>query len=285
MITPPLTRVRVKDLCFFGHHGVLPEEKTLGQRFYISIEIGADMSIAIKNDNYEHAVCYGELSAIAHEVVTGPSYDLIETLAGRIAQAILERCPLVEEARVEVHKPSVPLSYSLRETSAEVYVQRRYTIGFSLGANLGEREASLQAAVDALGRAEGIEVEQVSSLYDSAPWGEEDQAPFINLCVVGQTVCSPCDVLEVCKRIERDIGRVPGRHWGERVVDIDVLFYGDKQVDTSVLTLPHQYMWERAFVLEPLAELIPMRKISGRCVKDALAQLPRTTGDVIRRVS
>lgn len=285
MITPPLTRVRVRDLCFFGYHGVLEEEKRLGQRFHVSLEIAADLTRAIADDAYEEAVCYATLSTIAQEVATGPSLNLIETVAGQIADRILERCLRVEEVRVEVHKPSAPVPYPLQETSAEVTRQRHHDIGLSLGANLGEREAVLRTAIDALARCDGLAVDHVSSLYDSAPWGVDDQPPFVNLCVVGKTVLTPDALLGVCKTIESDLGRVPGRRWGERAVDIDILFYGDREWNSPILTVPHRHLWERAFVLEPLAELQPQRKISGRCVTEALAQLTRTPGDVTRRVS
>lgn len=285
MITAPLTRVRVRDLCFFGYHGVLAEEKRLGQRFIVSLEIGADLTSAITDDAYEQAVCYATLSEIVADIVTGPSLNLIETVAGRIAQRILERCPLVEEVRVEVRKPSAPVPHSLRDVSAEVTYHRQHEVGFSLGANLGEREAVLTAAVEALSRCEGLALEKVSDFYDSAPWGVEDQPPFVNLCAVGKTVLPPHRVLALCKQIESTLGRVPGRRWGERAVDIDILFYGERVLQSPLLTLPHRHLWERAFVLEPLAELVPERKISGRCVADALAQLTRTPGDVTRRVS
>ncbi|MXV36901.1 MULTISPECIES: 2-amino-4-hydroxy-6-hydroxymethyldihydropteridine diphosphokinase [unclassified Saccharibacter] len=285
MITPPLTRVNVRDLCFFGHHGVMEEEKRLGQRFFVSLEIAADLRAAIEGDAYEQAVCYAKLSEIASEIVTGPPLNLIETVAGRIAQRILERCALVQEVTVEVRKPSAPVPHVLQESSATVTQVRHHTVGFSLGANLGEREAVLMGAVNALSRCEGIAIEQVSDFYDSAPWGVEDQPPFVNIAAIGQTVLQPYTLLERCKQIESDLGRVPGRRWGARAVDIDILFYGDRSYDSAVLTLPHRHLWERAFVLEPLAELDPERKISGRRVKDALAQLPRTLGDVTRRQS
>nr|WP_202405376.1 2-amino-4-hydroxy-6-hydroxymethyldihydropteridine diphosphokinase [Saccharibacter sp. 17.LH.SD] len=280
-----MTRVRVRDLCLFGYHGVLPEENRLGQRFIVSLEVAADLTAAMEGDNYEHAVCYGQLSDVAHEIVTGPAIALIETVADRIARTILERFPKVEEVRVEVRKPSVPLPYAVSETSAEVVVKRQHRIGFSVGSNSGEREACLHAAVNALARHEGVGIEQVSSLYDTAPWGVEDQASFINLCAVGKTVLAPQELLNVCKHIEYELGRIPGRRWGERAVDIDLLFYDDCEIDNSVLKLPHRHLFERAFVLEPLAELAPEMKISGRRVDDALARLQRAPGDVTRRMS
>ncbi|QHI96118.1 2-amino-4-hydroxy-6-hydroxymethyldihydropteridine diphosphokinase [Aristophania vespae] len=283
MIESPLTRVSVRDLCLFAHHGVLEEEKRLGQRFFINIDALVNIDPAIKDDDYHQAVCYAGLCDIASEITRGSSFNLIETLADRIASAILERYSQVVETHIEIRKPSAPLPYTVSEAAIKITKKRHEVVGLSLGANLGPREATLKAAIDMLARAEGLQIDRVSGLYDSAPWGVEDQPPFINLCLLGQTSLRPMALLRLCKEIELLLGRIPGRHWGERALDIDLLFYGEMQIDNPVLTLPHPRIFERAFVLEPLYELDPTFTISGRNISEALAQLARTEGDVVRR--
>ncbi|MCL1515980.1 MULTISPECIES: 2-amino-4-hydroxy-6-hydroxymethyldihydropteridine diphosphokinase [Acetobacteraceae] len=283
MIIPSLTHVRVHDLCLFGHHGVHEEETRLGQRFYVSLEVRADLSVAIAGDDYTQAVCYGELCQSAERVFQAGPCKLIETLAGRIGTAVLADCPAVQDVSVTVRKPSAPVPHAVEDVSVTVTQQREYRVGFSLGANLGEREAVLRAAVEALGHQPGLEIEAVSSFYDSAPWGVEDQPPFVNIAALGRTVLPPQAVLGLCKEIERSLGRVPGRRWGERAVDVDLLFHGDGTVCHPLLTLPHRHLFDRAFVLEPLAELEPELEIAGRSVKEALAGLDRIAGDVTRR--
>lgn len=283
MIIPSLTHVRVHDLCLFGHHGVHEEENRLGQRFYVSLEVRADLSAAIAGDDYTQAVCYGQLCQSAERVFQAGPCRLIETLAGRIGTAVLADCPAVQDVSVTVRKPSAPVPHAVEDVSVTVTQQREYRVGFSLGANLGEREAVLRAAVEALGHQPGLEIEAVSSFYDSAPWGVEDQPPFVNIAALGRTVLPPQAVLGLCKEIERSLGRVPGRRWGERAVDVDLLFHGDGTVCHPLLTLPHRHLFDRAFVLEPLAELEPELEIAGRSVKEALAGLDRIAGDVIRR--
>ncbi|MCX5616065.1 2-amino-4-hydroxy-6-hydroxymethyldihydropteridine diphosphokinase [Bombella sp. TMW 2.2559] len=283
MITPALTRVRVHDLCLFGHHGVHEEEKRLGQRFYVSLEVQADLSAAIAGDDYTQAVCYGQLCQSAERVFQAEPCRLIETLAGRICAAVLVDCPAVEDVSVTVRKPSAPVPHVVEDVSVTVTQRREHRVGFSLGANLGEREAVLRAAVEALGHQPGLEIDAVSSLYDSAPWGVEDQPPFVNIAALGRTTLSPQAVLGLCKEIERLLGRVPGRRWGERAVDIDLLFHGATVVKHPLLALPHPHLFERAFVLEPLAELDSELEIAGRSVTEALAGLDRIAGDVTRR--
>ncbi|GAD10986.1 bifunctional folate synthesis protein [includes: dihydroneopterinaldolase] [Gluconobacter frateurii NBRC 103465] len=283
MISAPLTSVFVRDLCLFGYHGVLPEENRIGQRFIIDIEIRADLSGAIAEDDYRQAVCYGTLCDIAAESVAGKPMGLIEALAGRIADDILERLEGVEVVLVTVHKPSAPVPYPVSETATTVTRHRIHEVAFSLGANLGEREATLNAALDRLSMENGLDITDVSSFYDSAPWGGIDQPSFVNLCATGRTTLTPHALLRVCKVIEGDLGRIPGTRWGARAVDIDVLYYGERSLSDRILTVPHRHLFDRAFVLEPLAEIAAGHVIGGRRVADALAVLPRTSGDVTRR--
>lgn len=283
MIVPALTSVFVRDLCLFGYHGVLPEETRIGQRFMVDIEIRADLSGAIAGDDYEQAVCYGTLCDIASDIVTGPPLQLIETVAGRIAEAVLAKLGRVEWVRVEVRKPSAPVPYAVSGTAVVVEQARVHDVAFSLGSNLGEREAVLAAAVDRLSLVDRLEIADVSSLYDSAPWGGVEQPKFVNICAIGRTTLEPHALLRVCKAIEADLGRMPGVRWGARAVDIDILYYGVKEFQDRVLILPHACLFERAFVLEPLAEIDPDHVIGGRRVRDALAVLPRSPGDVTRR--
>lgn len=283
MIEPSLTRISVRDLCLFAHHGVLPEETRLGQRFFINMDVLAEIDQAINHDDYAQAVCYSELCRIACGVSQHANFQLIETLADHIALAVLEHYSQIIEVHIEIRKPSAPLPYTVREVAVEVTKKRVEGIGLALGANIGAREATLKAALEILARTEEVQIDQVSALYDSAPWGVEDQPPFVNLCLVGRTSLNPWALLRLCKETECLLGRVPGRHWGERALDIDILFYGQKEVKTSVLTLPHPRIFERAFVLEPLYELAPTLTLCGRSIEEALAHLPRVRGDVIRR--
>jgi 2-amino-4-hydroxy-6-hydroxymethyldihydropteridine diphosphokinase len=127
-----------------------------------------------------------------------------------------------------------------------------------LGSNLGDRTAELAAARDALGPL-GVEVVASSSLYETAPQGEVlDQPDFLNACLAVETLLGPEELLDACKSVERDLGRVAGgpRH-GPRPIDVDVLLLGDLEVETEGLTLPHREVTARRFVLEPLLELDP----------------------------
>ncbi len=142
-------------------------------------------------------------------------------------------------------------------------------VGFGLGGNVGDPAAAIHAAVAAL-EARGIaKIERLSSLFRTAPWGGVPQPDYANACAVGRTSLAPFDLLDAIKHLERDLGRVDTVRWGPRVIDIDILFYGDVSVEDDRLVLPHRDLLRRAFVLIPLAEIAPDLLIGGRRVADA----------------
>jgi len=145
-----------------------------------------------------------------------------------------------------------------------------------LGSNVGDRRAELQAAVDALAQA-GIEPLASSSTYDTDPVGEVlEQPSFLNACVRVETELEPLELLDAVKRLERELGRGAGgeRH-GPRAIDIDVLLLGDLELADERMTLPHEQLLNRRFVLIPALELdFDMTVPDGRRLSDALAVLP-----------
>ena len=134
-----------------------------------------------------------------------------------------------------------------------------------LGANLGDRESTVRAAVEALGAEDGIEVVAVSTLRETEPVGVGDQPRFLNGAVGLETSLGVRDLLERLLAIEQRFGRVrvPGEH-APRTLDLDLLLYGDETIAEPGLTVPHPRLHERRFVLEPLAELAPGLAVPGR---------------------
>jgi len=149
-----------------------------------------------------------------------------------------------------------------------------------LGSNVGERRAQLQSAVDRL-PAHGVIVEASSSAYDTDPVGEVlDQPAFLNACLRVRTGLGAEDLLDVCKAVERELGREAGgpRH-GPRPIDVDVLLLGDVELVSDRLTLPHAQVLSRRFVLIGLLELeFELATPGGARLSDALAALPVSEG-------
>jgi len=146
-------------------------------------------------------------------------------------------------------------------------------VGFSLGSNQGDRIAVLHEALDALHASDGLKLTVASSFYETAPWGVEDQASFLNVCVVGETNLLPQALLNTTQAIENKMGRVKTIRWGPRLIDIDILYCGDHDFSNDDLTVPHKHMLDRVFVLMPLAEIAPDVVIRGIRVADAFNQL------------
>jgi 2-amino-4-hydroxy-6-hydroxymethyldihydropteridine diphosphokinase len=141
-----------------------------------------------------------------------------------------------------------------------------------LGGNVGDSRATLDRAVSMLNDGRDIKLLARSSDYQTPPWGVENQAPFVNLCLAVETTLTPHRLLKRIHEVERELGRnrVVERRWGPRTCDIDILSYDDVTLNEPDLVLPHPRMFERGFVLMPLAEIAPNAMIGGRRVADAL---------------
>lgn len=154
-------------------------------------------------------------------------------------------------------------------------------IGFlGLGSNVGERRANLQAAVDALA-ARGVSVLASSSVYETDPVGLVlEQPPFLNACLRIETGLGPEQLLDLCKEVERELGRdLHGTRHGPRPIDVDLLLLGDRPYSSERLELPHAQATSRRFVLIPLLELdFELRATGGERLSDALARLPIAEG-------
>jgi 2-amino-4-hydroxy-6-hydroxymethyldihydropteridine diphosphokinase len=156
--------------------------------------------------------------------------------------------------------------------------QRVVAIG--LGANLGSPAEMIRSAADEILASTWLQNGQCSRLYETKPVGMIDQPEFINAVVVGQTACSPDDILCELQSLEKRRGRAPSQRWGPRVLDLDLLLVGDERRGGTELQLPHPELHQRAFVLIPLAELVPklIHPVLGRTISELLQRLDNTEG-------
>ena len=158
-----------------------------------------------------------------------------------------------------------------------------HTVYLALGANLGDRLASLRNAVGRL--SDAVAVERLSSVYETEPAYLLDQPRFLNMALRGHTALDPHVLLAGLKRIEREMGRAAGPRNGPRAIDLDILLYDSLALATADLTIPHPRMAERPFVLAPLAEIAPelVPPGWGRTIGE-LASVVRGNGDVLVQV-
>jgi 2-amino-4-hydroxy-6-hydroxymethyldihydropteridine diphosphokinase len=124
-----------------------------------------------------------------------------------------------------------------------------------LGSNLGDRLANLQRAVDLLGARDGIVARRSSRVYETDPVGGPPQPVYLNAVLEVDASLEPYELLGACREVEDELGRERLERWGPRTIDVDILTYGDREIDEPDLQVPHPRMHERAFVLVPLLEL------------------------------
>jgi len=136
-------------------------------------------------------------------------------------------------------------------------MSQQHCVYLGLGSNLGDSRLEIKTALEHLKRLPSCTVEAVSKLYQSKPWGhQENQPDYLNAVAEFSTALSPEELLQHIKHIEYKLmGRVETERWQQRIIDIDILFYDDIQLDSEDLTIPHPYLFERCFVLQPLLDL------------------------------
>lgn len=147
------------------------------------------------------------------------------------------------------------------------------TVFLSLGSNIDDRVKNLRSALDLL--EDAVQIERVSSVWETEPWGLNDQPWFLNIVCRGETDFSPHELLGLIKKIERKLGRRRTVRYGPRTIDIDILLYNERIVRDPDLEIPHPRLAERAFVLYPLSEVAPeaTHPVTGKSVDAMMAEL------------
>ena len=146
----------------------------------------------------------------------------------------------------------------------------------SLGSNLGDRLLFLQSAIKKIGEIAGVELIEVSSFYETKPWGvSEQQNRYLNCCLKIKTELDPFSLLESCLKVESDLGRTRPYKFAPRTVDIDIIAYGNLVVNEENLIIPHPRFKQRAFVLIPMEELCPNGSFCGVDFSSALQKCDR----------
>ncbi|NRG67964.1 2-amino-4-hydroxy-6-hydroxymethyldihydropteridine diphosphokinase [Streptococcus suis] len=155
----------------------------------------------------------------------------------------------------------------------------------SIGGNMGDRLAYLKAALEALDRHPDCRLGLVSPIYETPAWGKTDQADFLNLACQVYTDLSAQDFLSVCQNIEHELDRVRIEKWGQRTIDLDIIFWDEQVIEEENLIVPHPYAHERAFVLLPLADIAADYRYPG--LGQRVEELVSNLGDTsdIKKIS
>lgn len=262
-----LDRIEVSGIRAWGRHGVLSQEKDLGQQFVVDVTLHLSTAPAGRSDALSRTVNYAEVAAAVHEEIGTGSHDLVETLAEIIAQRILADTghPLVRRVEVRVHKPAAPVGLPVGDVAITITRDAAPVEAvLALGTNLGDRDSHLARALELLGRTEGIQIDWTGPVLETAPvGGPEGQGAFLNSVIGVSTDLGPFDLLEAAHRAERDAHRERLVRWGPRTLDVDVITYGESTSQDEELTLPHPRAYERAFVLAPWHAARPEAVLPG----------------------
>ena len=251
-----MDKIYINNLEFIGFHGVFPEEKKLGQKFLVSLELTVDTREAGKTGDLTKSVHYGLVAQDVEKLFLEKSIDLIETCAENIAEMVLKKYELVKEVKVIVKKPWAPLQMHFENVAVEI-TRKWHRVYLSLGSNIGNKRKNLLEAIRKIGELENTEVVKSSTILETEPFGYLEQDNFLNAGLEVKTLMTAQEFLKEILQIELDMGRVREIKWGPRIIDIDILFYDKEIIEEDNLAVPHPWICEREFVLDPLSEIAP----------------------------
>ena len=217
-------------------------------------------------------------------IVSGtPDQRLLGTIAADVT-ALVRGAAVLRVHDVAEHRVALDIFKALSAAEGPHPDARqndgRASVALSLGSNVGDKAGTLRRALSAFADEPEIELRAVSRFYRTAPWGKTDQDWFVNACALILTSLPPETLLDRVKSLEVRLGRTPAERWGPRVIDVDLLAYDDLELKGDRLTLPHPELFNRAFVLVPLADIAPERVIDGRRVGEAAARLSVAPSEV-----
>jgi len=251
-----MDKIYIKDLEVYSHHGVFQEEKNLGQRFLISLELSLSLREAGITDDLTKTVNYGELCHLVEDEFKKESYDLIEKATEKIAEFILLKYDLVQRVKVKIKKPWAPIGKPVKYAAVEME-RSWHTTYIGIGANMGDKEKNIKGAIEFIDNSPHCKIVKTSKYYQTKPVGYLEQEDFLNCAIEVKTLLNPLELVRFLLSIEKKFKRERVIRWGPRTLDLDVLLYDNITSSLEEIILPHPRMHERMFVLEPLCDIAP----------------------------
>lgn len=250
--------IRIDNLEVYAYHGVYREEKEKGQYFYVNAELYTNTRKAGMNDDLNASTNYGTVCDFIHDFMTKHTYDLIETVAEQLAQALLLEFKLVKSVLLEIRKPHAPIEKEFESVSVEI--ERGWHEAFvAFGSNLGDKEKFIDEAIEALSKLPQINILAISDKIITEPYGNVEQDVFLNGVMKIETLLPAEELLQILQKVEEHAGRERKIHWGPRTLDLDIIFYDDDIIIEDNLIVPHPDMKNRDFVLKPLMQIAPYK--------------------------
>ena len=266
--------IRIDNLEVYAYHGVYDEEKEKGQYFYVNAELYTNTRKAGMNDDLDASTNYGTVCDFIHDFMTKHTYDLIETVAEQLAQALLLEFKLVKSVLLEIRKPHAPIEKEFESVSVEI--ERGWHEAFvAFGSNLGDKEKFIDEAIEALSNLPQINIVAISDKIVTEPYGNVEQDVFLNGVMKIETLLPADELLQILQKVEEHAGRERKIHWGPRTLDLDIIFYDDDIISEDDLIVPHPDMKNRDFVLKPLMQIAPykLHPVYTKTISDMYTEL------------
>lgn len=266
--------IRIDNLEVYAYHGAYDEEKEKGQYFYVNAELYTNTRKAGMNDDLDVSTNYGTVCDFIHDFMTKHTYDLIETVAEQLAQALLLEFKLVKNVLLEIRKPHAPIEKEFESVSVEI--ERGWHEAFvAFGSNLGDKEKFIDEAIEALSNLPQINIVAISDKIVTEPYGNVEQDVFLNGVMKIETLLPADELLQILQKVEEHAGRERKIHWGPRTLDLDIIFYDDDIISEDDLIVPHPDMKNRDFVLKPLMQIAPykLHPVYRKTISDMYAEL------------
>lgn len=251
-----MDKLYIKDLEVFANHGVFHEEKKLGQKFLISLELSLDLNEAGTLDDLSKTVNYGLLCEHIEIEFKNRTFDLLEAAAENLCKFILLNYDKIERVKLMIKKPWAPIGKPLQYAAVEID-RSWHSVYIAFGSNLGDRSDNINKAIELINRSGHTNIVKTSSLYETKPVGYVEQDNFINGALQVKTLLSPKQIIAFLLDVEKKLKRERIVRWGPRTIDLDVLLYDDCVTSFEEIIIPHPRMHERMFVLEPLCDIAP----------------------------
>lgn len=269
-------KICIRGLRIFAHHGVYEEETRLGQTFVVNASLFTSTRKGGMRDCLDDTISYADVCLFLTDYLQQNTWKLLEAAVEHTSRALLLRYPLLQKVELQLEKPSAPIP--LPFDSVSVCITRSWHRVFvAMGSNMGDKQGYLDGAVQALKADSYIRVRQISTYYNTEPYGDVVQDDFLNAAIELETLYSPEELLDVLHDIEKAAKRERLVHWGPRTLDLDILLYDDLIQDDSHLTIPHPDMQNRDFVLKPMTEITPhlVHPVLRKTMQTLLKELPQ----------
>ncbi len=269
-----MDEIKIENLEVYAYHGVYPEETKNGQTFYVNLTMYTDTRNAGATDSLDMSTNYGEVCQFIYDWMKRHTVKLIETVAEKLAKALLLKFDLIKELDIEIKKPDAPIQLPFESVSVRIH-RGWHQVYLSIGSNMGNRQEYIETAIKQIQSVTSIKNVKCSGLLTTKPYGGVEQEDFLNGAIGFQTLLTPQKLLLLLNELELHAGRKREIHWGPRTLDLDIIFYDKLVYEDEKLIIPHVDMQNRYFVLKPLSEIAPFYRhpILGKTVNELLQGL------------